>query len=1298
MDLRELPGLAEDYPAYRELKKAVARGGVTQLEGLPVPAKGWLLAQLQRDTNRPLVVISYNAEQAARLAADLARYGVEEDALTSLVSSTETLIFAEGAPDLAQTGQRIAALQQIAQGSARVMVGPIGAWLQRTVRPDLIKDRRVELPVGEAVDIASLEKSLVDFGYERVEAVEQAGQWTRRGGILDIFPGDAALPFRVDFFGDDIESIRPFDVETQRSVGKVEALTVAAVREIPYEDAAVAEAVARLKRELPGRVQALKKANLDDRGAEHAERLEERVEGDIAQLQSRVPFDAMEYYLPYLYPDAVCALDYIPDDALIILDEPSQAKARWEQRETEIAEIMAARAARGEYLTPDMPHACGFGAVVAKIAPAAEEPTPPRSSAPLPKREGKESRTSSAGLSPGPPVSGGPLRSEERAKQGGGFPAILLALLGRGLDGIKIDKTNSIPTQAGAMENFAARLPAFFEALDGWLGARFRCVIVTEQQERMRQILADHKIPASPLDRLENGGDAGVFVLPGSILGGFKLPEANLMVATDTDIFGHRAHQKPPKRAFKEGLKITSYLELREGDYVVHIHHGIGRYGGITRLKGADGAERDYLLLEYDGGDKVYVPTDQVDRVQKYIGSADSPPTITRLNSGDWARATKKARKQVQEMAADLIKLYAARKAATGHAMPPDTPWQQEMEDAFAYQETPDQLAAIEDVKKDLEDDKPMDRLICGDVGYGKTEVAIRAAFKVVNSGRQVAVLCPTTILAQQHLGTFRERLAAYPVKIEMLSRFVSKAEAAQTLKGLADGTVDIVIGTHKILSKDVNFHKLGLLVVDEEQRFGVAHKERIKQMKRNVDVLTLTATPIPRTLHMSLSGIRDMSLIDDPPEGRMAIKTFVKEYDDELVREVILRELDRGGQIYFLHNRIESISHVAEKVRRLAPTARVEIAHGQMHEDDLEDVMLRFGDREFDVLVCTTIVESGLDISNVNTIVVDNADKLGLSQLYQLRGRVGRSRRQGYAYLLYRKDKQLSEVAEKRLSALREFQDLGSGYKVALRDLEIRGAGNLLGAAQSGTVATVGFDLYTQLLSQAINEMKGEPMEMEWELPQVALPLDALIPGIYIPSEAERILMYKKLTAVRKTDDVQRIQDEFEDRYGDPPRPVWNLLALLRLRLRCHEIGISSVVAEKRRVAIRFSGTHLTPEIIRKLSRTHMQHQFLPDIVFLATPDTPARMLTAVEEMVEVLAKVLPPKAAPVQAPRPPMLGQRDTDRNGVEKNGTPRADKPKPPSAKKPPEPQPDDAKTRNLVSNQVSARRQGTYTRGR
>ncbi len=1246
MDLQTLPSLAEDYPAYRDLKAQLDKGGLVQLEGVPVTAKAWLLAQLAGETGRPLALVTYNADQAQRLSDDLRTYGVEDAGQALLVSATDTLIFNEGAPDLGILGQRTAALQRLARGEAQITVGPIGAWLQRTVRPELIRDRLVGLTAGETVDLGALQKTLVEFGYERVEAVEQPGQWTRRGDILDVFPGDAARPFRVDFFGDDVEAIRPFDPDTQRSSGKQDALTIRPVREVPYEAEAVARAAVQLQKDLPGRVRALREADLEGRGGEHAERMEERVEGDLAQMHTGAYFDDTEYYLPFLYPDAVCALDYLPADALLVLDEPSQAKARWEQTAQEVADIAEARAARGEWITADARHACPFDTLTDAVR-AAET-------------------------------------------------ALALSLLGREPEGLKPRVT--LTTQSSAMESFTGRLPAFYEAVESWLGFRFRVVLVTEQAEKLRQMLAERRLPASPLDRLEPDGEGGLYVMSGVLLNGFKLPEGRLMVATDTDIFGHRAHQKAPKRSFKDGLKITSYLELREGDYVVHIHHGIGRYAGITRLKGADGAERDYLLLLYAEGDKVYVPTDQVDRVQKYIGNQDSPPTITRLNSGDWARATKRAKKQVQEMAADLIKLYAARQAARRPSLPPDTPWQQEMEEDFPFQETPDQLSAIEDVKKDLEDDKPMDRLICGDVGYGKTEVAIRAAFKAASSGRQVAVLCPTTILAQQHLNTFRKRLAAYPVRVEMLSRFVSKSEATQTIRGLGEGIVDIVIGTHKLLGKDIKFHNLGLLVVDEEQRFGVSHKERIKNMRKSVDVLTLSATPIPRTLHMSLSGIRDMSLIDDPPEGRLPIKTYVKEYDDELVREVLMRELDRGGQIYFLHNRVESISHMAEKLRRLVPTAKVEFAHGQMHEDDLEDVMSRFSEGEFNVLVCTTIVESGLDISNVNTIVVDNADRLGLSQLYQIRGRIGRSRRQGYAYFLYRKDKVLTEVAEKRLSALREFSDLGSGYKVALRDLEIRGAGNLLGAEQSGTVATVGFDLYTQLLSQAINELKGDEIEAEFELPNISLPLDAFIPERYIPSEAERILMYKKLTAVRRTEDVARIQEELEDRYGDPPRSVWNLLAVMRLRLRCQEIGIGSIIAEKRRVAVRFSGTHLPPDAVKRLARTYMQHQFLPDVVFLATPDTPAKMLNQVEEMAETLAGALPPKPAAVPAarPKPTLLHSltEDTGDSGPA-NGTSPAKKPADTNGKAKTAAT-DTAKTRNLVSNQVSARRRGTYNK--
>ncbi|MGO8673845.1 MAG: transcription-repair coupling factor [Capsulimonadaceae bacterium] len=1210
MELRELPVLADDLPAYHELRKQVTAGGLFQMEGLPASAKALLLTQLARETGRHIVIVTYNADQAERLTIDFERFGIPPDDIARLDSSLDSLFFTEGAPDLGLLGSRTAVLQRMARGELKIVVGPISAFLQRTVPVDQLRELRVTLTSGEAVDIDGLEKTLLAYGYERVEAVELPGQWTRRGGIVDIFPGDAAVPLRVDFFGDDIDSIRPFDPQTQRSFGQKESLRLIAVREVPHDPAAVRRAVELIRREMPARIAELRRANLEGRGEQHAERLEERVLGDIAQLSAGTYTDQTEYYLPYLFPEPVSAFDYLPADAVLVLDEPNQARARWDQVEGEMAEIATARAARGEWLN--------------SYAPESRERKPGATT-------GKEPLA--ALTCPFDDL----VRSATKARA-----TVMFSLLGRGVDGLRT--RHSIHTQSGQMEMFAGRLPTFFEALDAWLGSRFRVVIVTEQPSRVREVMGDHKVPVSPADRLQSGGEGGVFVLEGNLFTGFKIPEASLIVASDTDIFGHRAHQKDRKRAFKEGLKITSYLELREGDYVVHINHGIGRYAGIKRLKGPDGAERDYLLIEYEAPDKVYVPTDQVDRVQKYIGSSDTPPSITRLDTGEWARATKKARKQVQEMAAELIKLYAARKTALGHAAPPDTPWQEEMEDAFPYEETPDQLAAIEDVKKDLEDEKPMDRLICGDVGYGKTEVAIRAAFKVVNGNRQVAVLCPTTILAQQHLGTFRDRLAQYPVKIEMLSRFVSKSETDRIVKALAEGTVDIVVATHKLLSKDVKFSNLGLLVVDEEQRFGVAHKERIKAIKRNVDVLTMTATPIPRTLHMSLSGIRDMSLIDDPPEGRLPIKTYVKEYDDELVREVILRELDRGGQVYYLHNRVESITHIAEHIRKLVSQAKVEIAHGQMHEDDLEHVMVRFANRDFNVLVCTTIIESGLDIPNVNTILVDNADKLGLAQLYQLRGRVGRSRKQGYAYLMYRKDKVLTEVAEKRLGALREFSSLGSGYKVSMRDLEIRGAGNLLGAEQSGTVATVGFDLYTQLLSQAINELKGEDVQQEWELPNVSLPLDAHIASRYIPSEAERILIYKKLAAVRTREHVDRIQEELDDRYGDPPRAVWNLLATLRLRLRCREISVGSIVAEKRRVAIRFQGTHLSVNTIKRLSRQHMQHQFLPDVVFLSTPDTPARMLTMVEEMIELLAKAMEdakhekPVDPPPSTPRRPV------------------------------------------------------------
>lgn len=1215
MDLYELSALAEDFPPFTQLKEALERGThAVQLEGVSVPAKGFFLAQLLRDLDRPLLIATYNNEQAERIVADLSAFGVAEDSIAYLVSTAETLLYTEGAPDYGMIGRRIQALARIADGSAKVIVGTAGALLQRMAPIESVVGRQITAKAGDTLEVEELQRQLAALGYERVEAAEQPGQWTRRGGIIDVFPADAAEPVRFDFFGDEIESIRTFDPETQRSTGNLDSVRILPAREMPLDDeTAIERAIQAIRAELPARMGTVRQENLEERGEEHAARLEERVEGDLVNLANGAYFDQAEVYLPYLYPQSQCALDFAPANAVFVLDEPGQLRARWEQTEKEMAEIAASRAARGEWLQPDLPTHCVFDT----LSHFAED-----------KRR----------------------------------PVIVFALLARTLPWLKIDR--SVPAPAPAMDQFAGRLPAFFEALDSWLGNRFRCVVVSRQAQRLRELLAAEQIAAAPNARLRpnnltpqppslqeggaEGGDndtptpplpgggrgqgggrseAGVYVFDGLLSGGFKLPEAGLMVLTDTDIFGTPVQQKARRSYFKEGMRIASYLELREGDYVVHVQHGVGIYRGIVKLAGNDGAERDYLLLEYAGGDKVYVPTDQVDRVQRYIGASAEPPTIHRLNSGEWQRATAKAKKQVKEMAAGLIKLYAARQAAHRPPCPPDTPWQQEMEHSFPYEETPGQLSAIHEVKDDLENDRPMDRLICGDVGYGKTEVAIRAAFKMVNSGRQVAVLCPTTILAEQHLGTFRQRLAAYPVSIEMLSRFVGTADSHRVLKGLADGTVDIVIGTHKLLGKNVQFRNLGLLVIDEEQRFGVAHKEKIKQLRKSVDVMTLTATPIPRTLHMALSGIRDLSLINDPPEGRMPIKTYVREYDDELVREVILRELDRGGQVYYVSNRVEGLGHIAHHVERLVPQARIGVGHGQMSSDELEDVMMKFYNREYDILVCTTIIESGLDVPNVNTIIVENADKLGLAQLYQLRGRVGRSDKQGYAYLLYRKNKQLSDNAEQRLSALKDFSDLGSGYKVALRDLEIRGAGNLLGAEQSGTVADVGFDLYTQLLSQAINELKGEPAEEEFTLPPVDLPLDAHIPARYIPSEAERILIYKKLTAVRSKEDVDDLQAELEDRYGDPPRSVWNLLALLRLRLRCKEVGIGTINTERQRIVLRFSGTHLPPETITKLARTYLQYEFYTERVVMTISDTPAKTLTAVEGMVEILAKALPDK-----------------------------------------------------------------------
>ncbi len=854
---------------------------------------------------------------------------------------------------------------------------------------------------------------------------------------------------------------------------------------------------------------------------------------------------------------------------MVVLDEPNQIQDHWERLTADIQSARERRWERGEALDVEV-HTCGYDWLLRQL----------------------ETR-----------------------------PTLLLSLLGRALEGLTVRQRLSV--NSAPMESYRGRLNALADEIGVWLANDCRVLIVSDQPYRVREICAEMKLPVQPKEA-HIGNAPGLFVAQGRLRAGFKIGDIRLYLITDAELFGS-ARPVVSRRRVAGGVAISSVLDLRENDYVVHIHHGIGIYRGLVKRK-TDETLRDYLLIEYQGGDRLYVPADQIDRVQRYIGAEGSPPQINKIGGNEWQRTTRRVREQAREMAGELIHIYAARQAAERPSYGQDTTWQIEMEEAFPYEETPDQLRAIRDVKADLESDKPMDRLICGDVGFGKTEVALRAAFKVVTAGKQVAILCPTTVLAAQHHSTFSERLAAYPINIELLSRFRSRQEQAQTVKGLKEGTVDIVVATHRLLSKDVQFKNLGLVIVDEEQRFGVAHKERLKKLRASVDVLTLTATPIPRTLSMALSGLRDMSVIEDPPEGRAPVITYVREYDDDLIRDAILRELERDGQIYFVHNKVESIYHVAQHLKRLVPDVRLEVGHGQMSEEELERVMYAFYHHEFDLLVCTTIIENGLDIPNVNTILVDNADHMGLAQLYQLRGRVGRSNRQAYAYLLYRRHKQLSEVAEQRLAAIKEFSALGSGYKVAMRDLEIRGAGNLLGAEQHGAMISVGFDLYCQLLAQAVQELKGEEVT-EDILPSVDLPITAHIPSDYIPGEAERIYFYKRMSAVREEADIVNLQAELEDRFGDPPRPVWDALAVLRLRLRCKEIGISSIKSEQANgrpsVAIKFAPhVRLTPDAIKLLTFAFKGHRFTADGVIV--PLTGPKVMAQVEEMVKVLEQAL--------------------------------------------------------------------------
>ncbi|MFQ5808287.1 MAG: transcription-repair coupling factor, partial [Armatimonadota bacterium] len=745
-------------------------------------------------------------------------------------------------------------------------------------------------------------------------------------------------------------------------------------------------------------------------------------------------------------------------------------------------------------------------------------------------------------------------------------PALYLNMLGKDIPWA--EQALKVKLSTPPVDSFGGQMDLLADGIREWRRAGQRLVVASSRLESIREMFAHRDIRFDELDDGAAPAPGMVQCRASTLSAGFKLPAAELVVLTDSEIFGWHKLRRPKQRKFTPGITVTSLSELTPGCHVVHVNHGVGIYRGLVRQTILD-VERDYLKIQYAGEDRLYVPVAQIDRVQKYIGSDGNPPTIHSLRGSQWQRQKRRVRRSARLLAKELLDLYASRQQAKGHAFSEDSPWLTEMEQGFKYEETPDQWRAIEDVKADMQRSIPTDRLVCGDVGYGKTEVAVRAAFKAVLEGKQVAVLVPTTVLAQQHYHTFCERLGAYPVNIEMLSRFRTRAAAQKVVAGLGAGTVDIVIGTHRLLQSDIGFRDLGLIVVDEEQRFGVRDKERLKQLKMNVDVITLTATPIPRTLHMSLSGIRDMSIINDPPAGRLPIITYAREHDDDVVKDAIVREIERGGQVYYVHNRVQSIKHVAGHLQRLLPSARIAIGHGQLPEDQLEQVMLEFYAGEYDVLLCTTIIESGLDIPNVNTIIIENAQNMGLAQLYQLRGRTGRSNRQAYAYLMYRYPERLTDEAEQRLQAIQEFAELGSGFKIALRDLEIRGSGNVLGPEQHGHMAAVGFDLYCRMLEEAIKSLRGEHVSEQPEV-TVEIPVEAVVPAGYIADERQRVALYRRIIKVESAEHAEEVRRELQDRYGPLPEPVENLLRIAVIRRQARDVGIESIAAQWRKIVMR--------------------------------------------------------------------------------------------------------------------------------
>jgi transcription-repair coupling factor (superfamily II helicase) len=1099
--------------------------------GLLRAARPAVLAALASNLERPTLVVAGSVERAKALAHSLRDWS---SAPEHVLSFPEPLaLFYERAPwtdeVIAGRLQVLSAFQSPTAPPPLIIVASARALMQRTLPLRQFKVSVFQFHVGQALDLDRTLGRWSGLGYEPVSVVESPGQFSHRGGILDIFPPADPLPVRVELFGNRIESLRCFDPATQRSQERVESVTVTPAREaLPRHGPRVADRVAAQL--------------LRDQPADVCAELEEHHQG----LVSATPFPGIEFYLPYFYTSPATLLDYLPPEALVVVDDPQELADIWAGLEEDAVDLRAAAEEAGtlpsEYSLPYVTW-------------------------------------------------------DEWAEGMTDRPALTLGH-GEG------DTTSRLADCFIPGPRFGGQLKPVLEHIRTAQAGGGRVIVASQQARRLAELWGSEQDYVSPLDELRQLPQSPLTFVQGSLAEGWILRGADLGRAfaylhllTDAEIFGWR-RPEPRRPARRRKVAPESFFsDLTPGDFVVHVEYGIGIFRGLV-TRAMEGVEREYLQVEYGGSDRLYVPIHQADRLSRYIGAGDRPPRLNRLGTTTWQMLKKRAKKAAEDVARELLQLYTARELVAGHAFDPDTPWQAELEAAFPYFETEDQLSAIVDVKADMEKPKPMDRLICGDVGYGKTEVALRAAFKAVMGGKQVAVLVPTTVLAQQHYATFRRRLAPFPVEVEMLSRFRSRAEQRKILEKLLASQVDIVIGTHRLLQKDVAFADLGLLIVDEEQRFGVTHKERLKQMRTEVDVLTMTATPIPRTLYMALTGVRDISTIETPPEERLPVTTYMGEYDAQLVRRAILRELERGGQVFYVHNRVQTIETIRRRLERLVPEAVFAVAHGQMREADrsaersrrsLERAMLNFVAGDVDVLVCTSIIESGLDIPNANTLIVERADRFGLAQLYQLRGRVGRGAQRAYAYFFHSRLGRLTNEARQRLEAIREATELGAGYTIAMRDLEIRGAGDILGTRQSGQIAAVGFDLYTRLLAQSVRELRAQ---REGRLPppeplagiRIDLPIPVCLPNDYVPDVRLRLQMYRRLAELGSMAQIDEIEQEMADRFGPLPEPARNLMYQLRLKALARDARVGAIGVDNGRLALRSGGGDYPRERLRRM------------------------------------------------------------------------------------------------------------------